>query len=226
MERVAEQSHRVAALGSVLAPRGATAPGDDIGLASVTQPDPEMLAREERASVLRAAHEEGLSSGLAEADARIAQRVEECERQIREAHRAAQERLEGGQRQLDRLLKSIPEKIAQQEQRIERTAAEIAFEALVRCLGAGNADRGLTLQITEQVLHERRQRPATLWASAVDAESLKSIADIEGLKISMDPHLGSGDIRLETPVGQYETGVAQRIQALADAFIQTLGEGD
>ncbi|MGG6463295.1 FliH/SctL family protein [Solilutibacter silvestris] len=224
MERVAGQSHRISALGMALAPREPVISEDDAHRISVVQPDPEVLAREERARVLQAAHEEGMASGLAEADARIAQRVEECERQIREAHRAAQERVEGGQRQLERLLKTIPDRIAEQEQQIERVAAEIAFEALVRCLGVRNTDRGLTLQVVEQVLHERRQRPATLWISAEDAESLKSFADIEGLKISADPHLARGDIRLETPVGQYETGIVQRIQALSDAFIQTLGE--
>ena len=222
MERVAGQSHRVSTLGLVLSPRTPTPTADH---AAVLQPDPEALAREERARVLQAAHEEGLAEGLAEADARIAQRVEECERQIRETHRAAQERLEGGQRQLDRLLKSIPEDIARQERQIEQLAAEIAFEALVRSLGERNAERDLTVRITENVLRERRQRPATLWVSAEDVESMTSAANVEGLKVSTDPHLARGDIRLETPVGQYETGVAQRIHALADVFIQTL-EGE
>lgn len=185
--------------------------------------DAQTLLEHERRRVLDSAQEQGYASGLKRADQAIEARAKAAESQIREAHAAEGESLQLANEQLAELLQSLPQAIAQMDTRVETAAVEIAYAACMRLLGESAVNRTLMPALCEQALAEYRQRPVTVRVCATDAACLAHIAG-DDVGVVVDPHLASGQCRLETHKGLYDTGIEVRLDALKQVLLHSLNQ--
>ena len=220
MERVAPEGH-VRPWSATLSTKPAAA--DSVPQASA--PDPMELLERERLRVLEAARDEGYAAGMQRADDSIRKAVEDAEKRVTQLHAAAGERLVLAGDRFAELLQSLRDELSRAEEQLESIAIEVAFAATARVLGKAAVDHSLVVALCREVVAEYQQRPAILRVSADDVEVVAGQLRDEEVRVVADSRLVSGQCRLETHKGLYDTSLEVRLGAIQQALIAAVASG-
>jgi flagellar biosynthesis/type III secretory pathway protein FliH len=219
MERIASADERIVALSAVLT---RPTPVRETAAAEPAPVDPRVAFEAERRRGLDAAHDEGRAEGLREAEAIIEQRAADAERRVRDEHATETQRLADARERLARLLRAVPDAVADFEAELDSVTVEAAYAATTRVLGELAVERTLVVRMCEQVLSEFRQRPAVLRVALDDVAALQELADADELRVVGDAALAPGECRIETAKGRYQSGLATRLDAIKQAFLASI----
>ena len=191
--------------------------------AAAPGPDPAEAARASaaaHAAARKAAHDQGRADGLADAEREIATRVGRIEGELRQQHDAALRELEASRRRLDAVAQGLDGALAAHAQAGEAIAVEVAYAAVLRLLGTMAADRTLMVTLCRAVVRDYGHPPATLRVAEEDLPLLED-AQLE-LPVEADRRLAPGQCVVDTPRGQFESGLDVRLDALRQAFLAGL----
>jgi flagellar biosynthesis/type III secretory pathway protein FliH len=188
-------------------------------LPSAPAPDPDAAARRER-DAFDAACRAGHAAGMREAEQEIEARVAKVEQRLQQAHDAAVARLHDERQRLAAVTASVQATLAAHEQGAESLAVEVAYAALVRVLGAMHADATLLPDVCRAIVDDYGRADATLVLGELD---FARVADVDlGLPVRADARLRPGQCVIDTPRGQFETGLDVRTEALRRALLDAL----
>lgn len=219
MDRTPGTGPNIRRLAALLAPPVSPVPTP----ASASAPtDPVADLERQRQQVLEAAKREGYAAGIAEAEARIREGQEQARDEVRRAHAAESERLADAHRRLGMLLKSVEAAADGMAAEIGDCVAEVAYAAVVRFLGEAGSDGQLLRRVCQQALEEYQQRPVVLKVSKDDVDAIKTLAADTDVSIEADSRLRTGQCRLQTRKGDYDTSVEVRLESLKLAFLRGL----
>lgn len=216
MERIAATDERIVGLSAFFS-RPAPVPPT-----TVTEPavDPRARIEAERGRIFEAAQEDGYAAGIKRAEDEISKRIAKAEQAISSAHASEGKRLEEANARLARLLRAVPEAVADTDAQMEPVAAELAFAATMRVLGEIAAKRPLIADICRQALDEYRLRPVVLRVAADEVEALADLVEDDVVRVVADVSLTAGQCRLETHKGLYDTSLEVRLEALMQGFLR------
>ena len=216
MERVHDGERRIVSLSAALSPTL-------VDLAPpVAAPDPAAQLREETERVFQAAREQGLAEGRARADADVREACAQAVRAVRAEHAAEQARLEAATADATRVFDAMTSALAALEHELEDTVVEVAFASVARILGVVAIDEDLVRALCRQALSDVTQRPAVLRLHPDDAERATALADGADVRIEADNRLARGQCRVQTRRGDYDTSLADRLDALRLALLDGL----
>jgi flagellar biosynthesis/type III secretory pathway protein FliH len=220
MERVRDHDgeRRIVPLSAALSP---PAPLEDAS-PSIAAPDPAARLREEAERMFQAARDQGLAEGRARAEVEVREACEQARRAVRAEHAAEQERLEAATAGAVHLLESLTRGLAGLEHELQDAVVEIAYASVLRILGAVAIDDDLMRALCRQALSEVAQRPAVLRLHPEDAERAAVLADGSDVRVEADNRLARGQCRLQTRRGDYDTSLAERLDALRLALLDGL----
>jgi len=160
----------------------------------------------------------GQSDGLRDAEQRMTKLEAEAQRQADQASAV----LLGESENLAKLAGGIRGALDRHASDVEALSVELAFMALTRALSELEGDRTLVVRICASLLEEYRAAAQELFVSAEDVDHISG--RIDGVQVTMDTTLASGECRIGTSRGAVKTSVGQRLEALHHAFLQGLGE--
>jgi flagellar biosynthesis/type III secretory pathway protein FliH len=191
---------------------------------SAATADPEAALRARAERELAAAREQGKAAGLKDAEAEIARRVDAVTAKLHAEHDAAIGAVRDERKRLRALSDGLEAAVAAHGGVIEHTAAEIAYAAVVRLLGARVAERQLIADLCRAVLHDYGGPQAVLRLGEADMARLPD--GVPGVTVEVDRRLGPGQCVIVTARGQFESGIDVRLERLRRALLDTLaGEG-
>lgn len=218
MERIAAADDRIVRLSTLLA---RPAP-----IEQVPSPEPVIdlraQAEAECEQLFKLAQENGYAAGMKLAADEISKRVGNAEQAIAVAHAAEGKRLREANEHLARLLRTLPEAVAENEAQLESITVEVAFAATLRVLGEVAIQRPLIENVCRQALDEYRQRPVVLRVSGDDVQALAGLVEDGAVRVVADVHLSEGQCRLETHKGLYDTSLEVRLESLMQGFLRAL----
>lgn len=162
---------------------------------------------------------------LAEARDALEREFEEKAQALEQAMEAERQRLaDEAKRQRARLAEEVnllAEEVAGLRELLEREAidwaAELGFHACVRVVGQAHADGKLVRAIAESLAEEQGLPSLTL---RLHPDLIVDVPALSGITLVPDPNLAKGQQIIETPRGDIDGGVAVRLRALCEAFIQ------
>ena len=217
MERIGSSDDRIVALSALFSRPAPAQPA-----ATATAVDPRMLLETERVRTLKAAQDDGYAAGMKLAENEINKRAGKAEQAITDTHAAEGQRLREANEQLARLLRAVPEAMAENDAQMEPIVVEAAFIATLRVLGEVATQRPLIVDVCRQALNEYRLRPVVLRVAADEAETLAALVEDGAVRIAADAHLMTGQCRLETHKGLYDTSLEVRLESLLQGFLRAL----
>ena len=216
IQRVTADDTRVTRLGSFFQPP-VPAPALNVVPAEPT-PDPQALLDH----ALQQAREAGFEQGMQEVQSRIREAERAAEQACQQRYTERQQAVEAQHQQLTQWLQQLPEQAARWEDHVLRTAAELAYAAVLRVLAdVPPAER--VQQMCQQALAAQPQRPVTVRCAPTEAAWMESLAG-PGVSTEADPRLQPGQCRVESPLGVDDAGLDVRLDALRQAFLQGLAE--
>lgn len=221
MERISGMDTKVRGLTDLLAH-----PQPVLALGAQIEPiDPATQRERERHQIREAARQEGLATGMAEAEQKLGAAIDEARQQLQQAHAAESERLAAANRKMQELLKTVAQAADEAEVANVVCAVEMAYTAVIRVLDGAAAEGELIKRMCRKALEEYRQRPVVLRVPRADVELLCELATDVDICIEGDSHLTAGQCRLQTRKGDYDTSLEVRLDALKQAFLRSLEHG-
>jgi len=162
---------------------------------------------------------------LAEARETLEREFAEKTQALEQAMEAEKQRLvDEAKRQRARLAEEVnllAEEVAGLRQRLESEAlewaAEFGFQALVRLVGQAHADGALVRAIAESLAEEQGLPALTL---RLHPDLITNAPALSGVTFVPDPNLAKSQQIIETSRGDIDGGVAVRLRAICEAFIQ------
>lgn len=206
--------------------RPAPAPADATAVAEpVTPPvDPAAELEALRQRVEADAKKAGHAQGMAQAEQAVAEAVADARREVERADAAVRAELQATVVQLKTTVRSLAAAVEKVDEAGLPIAITIALTAVARLVGQVHADRELMSAICRQALDEYRRRPVVIRLCCEDADAVAAaIADIADVRVEADSLLTSGECRLETQRGLYDTSLSTRLEAITRAIVDEVG---
>jgi flagellar biosynthesis/type III secretory pathway protein FliH len=160
----------------------------------------------------------GQSDGLRDAEQRMVKLEVEAQRQADEARASLLDETE----RLATLSSGIRGALDRHASDVEALSTELAFMALTRALSELEGDRTLVVRLCTSLLEEYQVSVRELFVSADEVDLVNG--QIEGVQVTADAALVSGECRIRTSRGDVRTSVEQRLEALYHAFLQGFGD--
>ncbi|GLQ92750.1 FliH/SctL family protein [Dyella acidisoli] len=123
--------------------------------------------------------------------------------------------------QLSKLVTSLNEQLRTHDDAMEQLAFELALSSLARVAGSMQEDGELIRRICTQMAETYRGKAQKLEVSPADRAHLPD--HIEGLEVVADHGLSPGECRIATERGYAETSLADRLDTVYGALLETLG---
>lgn len=180
--------------------------------------DPEQAAEALRRKIFDEAREAGYAAGQAVAKTELDRRVAEATAAVEQRHAARERELAAARDALLALAEGIEAQVASFEARLVPAASTLAMAAVARIVGDGWADGRAVEALCRQALADVRQRPVTLRLSPADLPAVEALQWPADVRLEADDALPRGGCRLESHRGVYESGLATRLHAIADAL--------
>lgn len=158
-------------------------------------------------------YEAGESDGLRDA----AQRMQELE----DSARIRVQELADERDRLATLIDGIAEAVHSHHEAMEALAIEVALASLARAFGQMQGDRPWVQRLCAQVVDEFRVKAVRVAVSAQDRAALPE--HLDGLEVIVEPGLVQGDCRVVTRRGQMESSIGQRLKAIYEVMLESLG---
>jgi flagellar biosynthesis/type III secretory pathway protein FliH len=186
--------------------------------------DPAAAMRAQAERDFAAAREQGRATGLKDAEAEVARRVEVIAAKLRTEHESALAATRKEQVRLRASADGIEAAIARHADDAELLAVVVAYAAVVRLLGARVAERQHVVDLCRAVLHDYGSPQATLHLSESDIALLPDGAP--GVAVEGDRRLAPGQCVIVTARGQFESGLDVRLERLKRALLDAVaGQG-
>jgi flagellar biosynthesis/type III secretory pathway protein FliH len=158
-------------------------------------------------------YEAGESDGLRDAT----QRMQEQEDA---AHNRLQELADERDR-LAVLIDSLSTAVRSHGEAMEALAIEVALASLARAFGQMQGDRQLLQRLCAQMVDEFRVKAVRVAVSVQDRPVLPERLD--GLELVVEAGLARGDCRVVTERGYMESSIGQRLKAIYEVMLESLG---
>ena len=157
--------------------------------------------------------EAGESDGLRDA----AQRMQELE----DGARDRLQELTDERDRLAALIRGLADAVPSHGEAMEAVAIEVALASLARAFGQVQGDRELLQRLCAKVVEEFRVGAMHVAVSAQDHPAMPE--QIDGLQVVVEPGLRPGDCRLVIEHGYMESSVGQRLKAIYEVMLESLG---
>lgn len=158
-------------------------------------------------------YEAGESDGLRDAKQRM--------QKLEDAARDRTDELEGERERLSLLIEGVGEAAQRQGEAMEALAFELALASLAHAFGQLQEDGQLLRRLCTRMADEYRAKAVRLVVSVQDRSLLPE--HIDGLEVETERGLVAGECRLVTDRGQIESSIGQRLAAIHEAMLRTLG---
>lgn len=198
--------------------QGVPAPGD---VAS----EQERLAEEQRRQQDEREHqrERGYQAGLAEGKAAAAahakSELEIAKKRLEDEWAKARKELETEREALQALGSHLEQVFTEADRAAEDAAVLAAYAALVRLLGIREGEGDLMRDLCRQALTDAGGETHVLWVCDQDHEALGELPSVE---LRIDSSLRRGQVRLQSRLGHYDTGLDVRLEQIRQAFLAGL----
>jgi flagellar biosynthesis/type III secretory pathway protein FliH len=158
-------------------------------------------------------YEAGESDGLRDAKQRM-QKLEEAARDRLDA-------LEGERERLSVIIEGLGDAARRHGETMETQAFEVALTSLAHAFGKLQEDGKLLHRLCAKMADEYRAKALRLVVSVQDRSLLPE--HIDGLEVDTERGLAAGECRLMTDRGHIESSFGQRLGAIYEAMLRTLG---
>ncbi|RUL72724.1 FliH/SctL family protein [Dyella choica] len=142
---------------------------------------------------------------------------EQTRKRLEEQHQLMVEERE----QLAVLAANLQEQARAHGEEMEQLAFELALSSLARLVATMQDDGELMQRLCKQMAVDYRGKAVKLEVSPADHGHLP--ARIEGLEVMVEHSLSAGQCRLVTERGHAESSIADRLGAIYNAMLETLG---
>lgn len=173
-----------------------------------------------REQIREQAYREGLQRAVLEAEAEIQRRVDAVAAQLKAEQEALLAQMQVRLESLNALLAAVRDAARRQAADAEETAVEAAYTATLHLLGEKAAEHELMRELCRHALKAHGQDSITVRLSEADLESLD--LQVSDVRFVADRHLRPGQCVIESPRGEFETGLDVRLDALKRAFLDGL----
>lgn len=174
----------------------------------------------ERDAMFEKARVQGRETGLQDAAAEIARKVGAATQRMEEEHLEALAALNAERESLRKMGSAIRQAAQAHVDDAESIAVEVALAAIHRLLGDRLDYAVVVREVCVQILQEFGQASASLRVGERD-HAILSTADID-VPVVLDRRLAPGQCVLDTPRGQFETGLDVRLEAIKQALLNGL----
>jgi flagellar biosynthesis/type III secretory pathway protein FliH len=169
------------------------------------------------AEAYRSGYAEGYEAGESDGLRDATQRMQELE----DSARTRVQELADERDRLATLVDGIAEAVHGHNEAMEALAIEVALASLTRAFGQMEGDRQLIQRLCAQMVDEFRVKAVRIAVSTQDRAVLPERLD--DLEVVVEPGLGQGDCRVVTKRGQMESSIGQRLKAIYEAMLESLG---
>lgn len=178
-------------------------------------------ADERDVQAYRDGYAEGFKAGEEDGRREAEQFQQAWEAQTRQRLEEEQQQLLQQREQLAALATSLQEQLREHGEAMEQLAFELALSSLARLAGRMQEDGELMRRLCQQMAEDYRGKAMKLEVAPTDAAYLPEC--IEGLDVVAEHSLAAGQCRLVTERGYAETSLAQRMESIYGAMLETLG---
>lgn len=172
------------------------------------------------ADIYKQAYLEGFDAGHADGDQAARVTLAEAEETARAMAESARETMHDWREQIAALAGRFAQAETQLHQDMEALAVEIAFAATCRVVGELHTRRELVAALCREAVTELQLTPTQLRVSPSDHCHLVE-KNLE-MPCVADPALGAGGCLIETALGEIETGIETRLQAVLHALLDSM----
>jgi flagellar assembly protein FliH len=169
-------------------------------------------AKRQQQVELESLRERGYLAGIAEGKAT-------AEKHAQAELAKAKEHLDEERTALQALASRLEQVLVEAESAAEEAAVHAAYAALVRVLGTREAEGGLMRDLCRQALSDAGGETHVVWVCELDHASLGNLTSAE---LRIDPALERGQVRLQSRLGHYDTGLDVRLEQIRQAFLAGL----
>lgn len=194
-----------------------------LGVVPPTTPlprDPAVELEAQRDVLFEKARLQGQEAGLKDATAEIARQVAAATERMEAQHREALATLKDERESLRKMGTAMRQAAQTHMEDAESIAVEVALAAVHRLLGDRLDYSVVIREACRQILQEFGQASASLRVGERDHAILLA-ADLD-VPLVLDRRLAPGQCVLDTPRGQFETGLDVRLEAIKQALLNGL----
>lgn len=167
--------------------------------------------------------ERGYQAGMAEGQAAAAKQAQlemaSMKKRLEDEWTKAKAGLDEEQASLRALATRLEQALDEAERVAEEAAVQAAYTALVRLLGTREGDSELMLPLCRQALIDAGGETHVLWVSPQDRDLLGEMASVD---LRIDSSFKRGQVRLQSRLGHYDTGLDVRLEQIKQAFLAGL----
>jgi flagellar assembly protein FliH len=164
-------------------------------------------------------YQAGMAEGKAKAEKYAQAELTTVKKRLEAEWAKAQEHLDEERVALQALAARLELVLVEAERAAEEAAVHAAYAALVRILGTREAEGGLMRDLCRQALSDAGGETHVLWVCELDHASL---GDLTSAELRIDPALERGQVRLQSRLGHYDTGLDVRLEQIRQAFLAGL----
>ncbi|MBD9437300.1 hypothetical protein IB223_14445 [Pseudoxanthomonas sp. PXM03] len=180
-------------------------------------------AQRQQQDELERQRERGYQAGMAEGKAAVERRVQAelvtMKKRLEEDWAKAQKHLDEERAALQALAARLEQVLGEADRAAEEAAVQAAYAALVRVLGNREAEGELMRDLCQQALSDAGGETHVLWVCDQDHALVGKLTSAE---LRTDPALKRGQVRLQSRLGHYDTGLDVRLEQIRQAFLAGL----
>ncbi len=164
--------------------------------------------------------ERGYQAGFAEGKSAASRQAQEelatAKKRLEAEHATMRDALEREQCALKDLIMGLEQALPAMDRLAEEAAVQAGYAALIRMLGIHAGQGELMGELCRQALVDAGGEAHVLWVCAQDRENLD---ESENMELRIDPALKPGQLRLQSRLGHYDTGLDVRLEQIKQAFL-------
>ncbi|MBD9477420.1 hypothetical protein [Pseudoxanthomonas sp. PXM02] len=182
-----------------------------------------IAAQRQQQDELERQRERGYQAGMAEGRSDAAMQAKSelalMKKRLEDELTKAKSDLDTEKAGLQLLAARLEQALGEAEREAEEAAVQAAYAALTRLLEAREADGELLPPLVRQALVDAGGDTHVLWVSTQDRDALGELAAVD---LRVDSTLKRGQIRLQSRLGHYDTGLDVRLDQIKHAFLSGL----
>lgn len=178
------------------------------------------IEAQQAADIYKQAYLDGFDAGHTDGEQAARMALLEAEKEARTMTQTACETMRDWRLRVVSLAESFAQAEARLHLEMEALAVEVAFAATCRVVGELHAKHELVTAFCREAVKELQLTPTQLRVSPPDHQQLVE-KNLQMPCIS-DPALGAGGCLIETELGEVETGVETRMQAVLRALLDSM----
>ena len=200
-------------------PRQEASASNDAALAQQRLAEAQRQQQDELERQRERGYQAGVTEGKATAEKRAQAELATMKKRLEEEWAKAQGHLDAERTALQALATRLEQVLGEADKAAEEAAVQAAYAALARVLGAREAEGELMRDLCRQALSDAGGETHVLWVCEQDHALLGELTSTE---LRVDPALERGQVRLQSRLGHYDTGLDVRLEQIRQAFLAGL----